>query len=199
MKRFAALASLASLLVACPGAPPPTPAPSPPLVVEPIAITPPAHAASDAAATAPLPKASASNTCTRDEECVASTFPGCCACCKCGPVRAFTRAAEAERHEACGLKACDECGITAAACAPCKDPAAEGMVAYCQSGECVLVVMSPVRVACKTVDDCWFDDAHKPIARPPNMRGKKITPCKNGGEHAPACENGTCIVRAFKC
>lgn len=56
----------------------------------------------------------------------------------------------------------------------------------------------PEAIPCKTVDDCWFDDAKKPMKRPATMRGKKVTPCK-GGEHAPACSDGVCIVRAFKC
>lgn len=72
------------------------------------------------------------------------------------------------------------------------------MVARCQSGACVIVETSAPKIACKTVEDCWFDDAHKPIARPANMRGRKITPCK-GSEHAPACQDGVCVVRAFKC
>jgi len=195
-RRLATLASIAMLLVACPAAPPqPAPMPSPPLVVEPI----PAPAASDAAAPPPPSSAPASNTCTRDDECVVSTSPGCCECCECGPIRAFTRDAEAERRAACDRKKCDECPKASPRCAPCKDPAKEGMVARCQSGACVIVETAAPRIACKTVDDCWFDDAHKPIARPPNLRGKKITPCKSGGEHAPACENGACIVRAYKC
>lgn len=74
-----------------------------------------------------------------------------------------------------------------------------GMVARCQSGACVIVETAAPRIACKTTDDCWFDDAHKPIARPPNLRGKKVTPCKGNGEHAPACEAGACVVRAYKC
>lgn len=53
-------------------------------------------------------------------------------------------------------------------------------------------------VACKTADDCWLDDAKKPIKRPANLRGKKIVPCKDG-EHAPACASGQCVVRAYKC
>jgi hypothetical protein len=43
-----------------------------------------------------------------------------------------------------------------------------------------------------------MDEAWKPIARPIKARGKKIAPCKNG-EHAPACVDGVCIVRAYKC
>jgi hypothetical protein len=73
------------------------------------------------------------------------------------------------------------------------------MVARCQSGACVIVETAAPRIACKTIDDRWFDDARKPIARPANMRGRKITPCKSGGEVAPACQDGACIVRAFKC
>ncbi|HSO41204.1 MAG TPA: hypothetical protein VLT33_52115, partial [Labilithrix sp.] len=57
---------------------------------------------------------------------------------------------------------------------------------------------APPPVACKTNDDCWFDDAKKPIARPAKLRGRKILPCKNG-EHVPSCDDGACIVRAYKC
>jgi hypothetical protein len=36
------------------------------------------------------------------------------------------------------------------------------------------------------------------VARPKNLRGKKLSPCK-GTEHTPACDNGVCVVRAWKC
>lgn len=197
MRRLAMFTSIAALLVACPASPPPPPPASQSLVVDPIPTKPPAPVASEVAT--PPPPAPASTTCARDDECVVSTFPGCCECCECGPIRAFTRDAEAERKAACDRKKCDECPKSSPRCAPCKDPAKEGMVARCQSGACVIVETAAPRIACKTTDDCWFDDAHKPIARPPNLRGKKITPCKGGGEHAPACEAGACIVRAYKC
>jgi hypothetical protein len=53
-------------------------------------------------------------------------------------------------------------------------------------------------LACKTDDDCWFDDDRKPAPRPAWLRGRKIAPCK-GSEHVPACKDNVCIVRAYKC
>ncbi|MBS2014283.1 MAG: hypothetical protein JST00_15460 [Deltaproteobacteria bacterium] len=209
---LASLTGLAAVVVACAAAPPqPPPAPlqtelppaappSPPASPAQAPASPaqaPASPASPQATPSPPP---ASATCTRDDDCVVSTFPGCCSCCSCGPIKAFTKEVEAERNAACARKTCDECPSSAAsACAPCKDPAKEGMAARCHGGACVIVETKTAVVACKTVEDCWFDDAFKPIARPPKMRGKKITPCKGGGEHAPACDNGACIVRAYKC
>lgn len=56
----------------------------------------------------------------------------------------------------------------------------------------------PMGPDCKTINDCWMDDDRKPITRPAKFRGKVIRPCKDG-EHAPACADGVCIVRHFKC
>ena len=56
----------------------------------------------------------------------------------------------------------------------------------------------PASIACKTDDDCWLDDDHKPIARPKNLRGKRFKPCKDS-EHIPVCRNNACLVNALKC
>ncbi len=95
------------------------------------------------------------------------------------------------------------CGIQEASCTPCKDPAKEGMHARCRDSACILVetkaAAAEPAIACKTDDDCWMDDKHKPIKRPANLRGKKVEPCK-GGEHKPACsKDGVCVVIAYKC
>ena len=44
-------------------------------------------------------------------------------------------------------------------------------------------------IACKVVDDCWLDDAKKPIARPAEAKGKTAPYCD-----APACHDGFCVV-----
>ena len=44
-------------------------------------------------------------------------------------------------------------------------------------------------IACKVVDDCWVDDAKKPIARPTHARGQRPGYCD-----AAACHDGFCVV-----
>ncbi len=54
-------------------------------------------------------------------------------------------------------------------------------------------------ISCTNDDDCWVDEHYAPIARPKKLRGKKLTPCKGGHEHIPACRDGVCSVIAYKC
>ena len=44
-------------------------------------------------------------------------------------------------------------------------------------------------VPCKVVEDCWIDDAKKPVARPADARGRNAGYCD-----APACHDGFCVV-----
>jgi hypothetical protein len=132
-----------------------------------------------------------------------STFPGCCSCCDCGALHAVTRSMDVAQQDACKRKDCAACDKARDyKCVACKDPTKEGMHARCRDNACILVETSAAAaeptITCKTDDDCWMDDAKKPIARPPKLRGKKLQPCK-GTEHVPACKEGVCIVRAFKC
>jgi len=168
-----------------------------------------AGAAPDAStpATAPPPSTD-SDRCETASDCVLTTFVGCCARCPCGPLRAMTSASLRAHQATCARESCPKTHAEEK-CKPCADPEKEGMVARCEDHACRLVetskagasgaAASPEPIACKTDDDCWMDDAHKPIARPKNLRGRKITPCKGGSEHAPSCKEGACIVRAFKC
>lgn len=56
----------------------------------------------------------------------------------------------------------------------------------------------PAAIPCTTDDECWVDDANKPVARPKAKRGVKLRPCKDT-EHVPACTAGACVVRHLKC
>lgn len=161
------------------------------------------------ASASPPPAASAgpaTETCQADADCILSTFPGCCVCCPCGPLRAMTASHEAALRHACERKDCRSCQGFEGRCTACVDPAKEGMRARCIDATCTLVETSApgapatpgATVACKTDDDCWLDDQRMPIARPAKLRGKRIRPCTDS-EHAPACREGVCMVRHFKC
>jgi hypothetical protein len=54
------------------------------------------------------------------------------------------------------------------------------------------------RIPCETDDDCWLDGNHRPIPRPAKLRGRKVRPCADS-EYAPACREGACTARHFKC
>lgn len=61
---------------------------------------------------------------------------------------------------------------------------------------------APPPIVCQDDDGCWLeqgpDGRDRPIARPKKLRGKKLRPCKDA-EHTPACRDGVCVVRAWKC
>ncbi|MBK8212585.1 MAG: hypothetical protein IPK71_02450 [Myxococcales bacterium] len=141
-----------------------------------------------------------STTCTADDECALSTFPGCCSCCPCAPIKATTKADLAAQERTCAVKECESCANVKVKCAACVSPAREGMRARCIDHACTLVETraSRVDVPCTSEDDCWLDDEHRPVARPRALRGKRLTPCK-GTEHTPVCEGGVCGARHWKC
>lgn len=152
------------------------------------------------AAPAPSPATLSPTTCTTDDECVLSTFPGCCSCCPCAPLKAYTKADLAARERRCAEKECESCANVKVKCFPCVSPEREGMRARCIDRTCTLVETRATRadVPCTGEDDCWLDDDHRPVARPRALRGKKLTPCK-GTEHTPVCEGGVCGARHWKC
>lgn len=55
-------------------------------------------------------------------------------------------------------------------------------------------------VPCQSDAECWLSDQapRHPIARPKRLRGQKFRPCRDG-ELAPACMDGACTLRAYKC
>jgi len=143
--------------------------------------------------------AAASELCHEDAECTVSSFPGCCSCCPCGPLQALTVSREATRRAECATKNCRACPGIDGKCAPCADPAKEGMQARCIASTCTLVENKVEKsVQCKSDDDCWLDERHAPISRPAKLRGKKVRPCTDS-EHAPSCREGVCVARHFKC
>lgn len=188
------------LVVAC-GAEP-TPAPS--LPASPAATGAPIDAAIATAPPAHESPAEDSLGCKTDAECVVTSFVGCCTCCPCGPLRAANAAAEELKKKPCAAESCPSCTSFVGDCVACPDPNKEGFAARCIADKCTLVETKaaepppPAPIACRTDDDCWIDDAFRPIARPKALRGKKIRPCKDGG-HVPACKDGTCNVRVYKC
>ena len=194
--RVSSLCAMLVDLAACKNDAPP--APATPQSSAPIATVPVASAS-----VAPLGPPLVSSSCASDSDCLLTTFPGCCACCECGPLKAITKSMDRAARDACELKKCDSCDKKDYKCTPCKDPAKEGMHARCRDNACILVETSsaptPEPIACKTDDDCWLDDKNKPIKRPANLRGKKLEPCKGGHEQTPACKENVCVVRAWKC
>lgn len=138
--------------------------------------------------------------CTTDDECVSTTFPGCCSCCPCAKLTATTKADLAARERRCSEKECASCANEKVKCLPCVSPEREGMRARCIERSCTLVETRATRVEvrCTSEDDCWLDADHHPVARPRALRGKKLAPCK-GTEHTPVCEGGVCGARHWKC
>ena len=61
----------------------------------------------------------------------------------------------------------------------------------------LLAEVPPAPVACKTDDDCWLD-GRTPIARPEDLRGKQVRPCKDS-ERVPRCKENVCGYSAYKC
>jgi len=200
--RIWALLALVVAFAGCKNDAPPAPATpqsSAPIATAPVASTP--TTASAVPTNDPPP---ASSSCSSDSDCILTTFPGCCACCECGPLKATTKSIDQEARDNCQRKKCDSCDKKDYKCVPCKDPAKEGMHARCRDNACILVETSSAAapaetIACKTDDDCWLDDKNKPIKRPANLRGKKLEPCKGGHEQTPACKENVCVVRAWKC
>lgn len=140
-----------------------------------------------------------SELCHDEVECTLSSFPGCCSCCPCGLLQAITVSQEARRRAECASKNCRACSGIDGKCAPCVDPAKEGMRARCMASKCTLVETKVENsIPCKTDDDCWLDENHAPISRPAKLRGKKVRPCTDS-EHAPSCREGVCVARHFKC
>ncbi len=143
--------------------------------------------------------AAANELCHEDADCTLSSFPSCCSCCPCGPLGAITVSQAARRRAECASKNCRACSGIEGKCAPCVDPAKEGMRARCMASTCTVVETKvETSVPCKTDDDCWLDENHAPIARPVKLRGKKVRPCTDS-EHAPSCREGLCVARHFKC
>jgi len=63
---------------------------------------------------------------------------------------------------------------------------------------CVFEWLEPV--ACEDVSECWVsqDVPRHPIARPKKLKKKKFRPCKDG-VLAPACQEGACTLRTYRC
>jgi hypothetical protein len=54
---------------------------------------------------------------------------------------------------------------------------------------------------CEVDDDCWIASSPSglvPIRRPSHLRGKRFKPCSDG-ESAPACLEGRCALRKYRC
>jgi hypothetical protein len=66
------------------------------------------------------------------------------------------------------------------------------------------VSASPARPAgppCEVDDDCWIASSPSglvPIRRPSHLRGRRFKPCSDG-ESAPACLEGRCALRKYRC
>jgi hypothetical protein len=82
--------------------------------------------------------------CERDRDCVLTTFPGCCACCECGPPRAVSKGSVGESRASCEGIACQPCDPDVT-CAPCVDPEEGGLRARCIRGDCVAVEVTRKR------------------------------------------------------
>jgi len=76
--------------------------------------------------------------CSRDDECILSTFPGCCSCCQCAPLHALRADAERRWQDSCALEKCAAQDCSAASCVPCGSVAAT-VRAACVGGLCSVV------------------------------------------------------------
>lgn len=125
-------------VVACKSDAPPVDAahPAPSASVAPVAT---ASAAASAPVVAAAADAGGGEACAKDDECVLTTFPGCCSCCKCGFLKATTKQHDADARRQCDLVRCASCEGKMVKCVACKDPVAEGMQARCNDGRCTLV------------------------------------------------------------
>ncbi|MCC6528117.1 MAG: hypothetical protein IT373_36055 [Polyangiaceae bacterium] len=93
-----------------------------------------------AAAVPPSP----GDACAADDDCVATNFPGCCACPQCASGEPHARSREAARRAeaACALASCDLTICAVAGMCPPGEPAAH-FAARCQAGACVLERRTP--------------------------------------------------------
>jgi hypothetical protein len=80
-------------------------------------------------------KVESDRACSRDEECILSTFPGCCSCCQCSPPHALRADAEQRLHDSCSQIKCEAKNCLNATCVPCGSLAAT-VRAVCIEGLC---------------------------------------------------------------
>ena len=76
--------------------------------------------------------------CSSDEECILSTFPGCCSCCQCESLHALRADAEHRLQDSCSGIECAAQDCSNADCVPCAEVAA-GVRAVCVQGLCSVV------------------------------------------------------------
>jgi hypothetical protein len=80
-------------------------------------------------------KVESDRACSRDDECILSTFPGCCSCCQCSPPHALRADAEQRLHDSCSQIKCEAKSCLTATCVPCGSLAAT-VRAVCAEGLC---------------------------------------------------------------
>jgi len=76
--------------------------------------------------------------CAKDDECILSTFPGCCSCCLCSSLHALRADVEQRLQDGCARIKCEAKDCSAAPCVPCGSVAAT-VRAACVEGLCSVV------------------------------------------------------------
>jgi hypothetical protein len=79
----------------------------------------------------------ADRACAKDDECILSTFAGCCSCCVCAPLHALRADAERARQDACADEACGKQDCSKAECVPCAS-LSPTVRAVCADGLCTI-------------------------------------------------------------
>jgi hypothetical protein len=137
--------------------------------------------------------------------------PGTCACIAlrtgADKICALRRTTPVPEPRTCDPRAAMGCGVdpSAGVCIAPKDDVVgrtrhRGPYCACgKDGRCTYEWVEPV--ACKDERDCWVGRNGEfvfPAKRPKKKRGKKVRPCKDG-ELTPACTDGMCTLRHWKC